>query len=304
MSAAEHNSGRRGHPRRRWLGVSAVMVALAGGMLLLVPRVQPYLVARYYTSWRLSSASRFVDQVKRSLGLNRPAPIREVVGVLAPVSLPGAQLPLAPLQGVNLAGADLSRANLRRANLDSANLRSADLAGADLSQARLRGANLGLADLAAANLQGADLRGAYLVFAGLENTDLRGADLRGANLKCSLAQARLDETTRMEPKDRLAYQLATEEGVNRDLRGVDLSRTFLVGTDLRQADLTEANLQGAWMFYADLRGADLRGANLRGTGLTGANLAGADLRGAKYNAHTVLPHPAFDPVQRGAVLVK
>jgi uncharacterized protein YjbI with pentapeptide repeats len=64
-----------------------------------------------------------------------------------------------------------------------------------------------------------------------------------------------------------------------------LTRTNLVGADLREADLSgayllQANLRGANLAAADLCGARLEGANLHDVDLQAANLTGAILEGA------------------------
>ncbi|MFJ9713393.1 pentapeptide repeat-containing protein [Streptomyces sp. NPDC101234] len=57
-----------------------------------------------------------------------------------------------------------------------------------------------------------------------------------------------------------------------DLRSANLSNAYLAGTDLASADLRSANLASA-----NLASADLRSANLAVTDLAGAELSGADL---------------------------
>src|SRR5215207_7112118 len=73
-----------------------------------------------------------------------------------------------------------------------------------------------------------------------------------------------------------------EYRVRPDFRGINLSKTILGGTDLREADL-----RGADLSRADLRGAYLAGADLRRTDLTGA-----DLRGAQEITNEVLESQA------------
>jgi hypothetical protein len=85
----------------------------------------------------------------------------------------------------------------------------------------------------------------------LRMIDLRGADLRAANLR----GARMDETTQIDDKWRLVWEIVNRGAQGRDLAGTDLSGAYLAGANLREADLCDANLIGA-----DLSGADLRGA--------------------------------------------
>jgi uncharacterized protein YjbI with pentapeptide repeats len=61
-------------------------------------------------------------------------------------------------------------------------------------------------------------------------------------------------------------------GVDRDLRGADLTGQDLRSTVLTGVDLTDARLSGA-----DLRGCSLRGSTLEGAQFVGADLTGADL---------------------------
>jgi hypothetical protein len=100
-----------------------------------------------------------------------------------------------------------------------------------------------------------------------------------------------------------ALELAVRRGVRlvyTNFKGIDVSRAFLGGADLRGADLSHAELLGvslhkadlrtarlvgtvlqhAFLWDTDLRQADLREADLRHANLKEARLVGADLRGA------------------------
>jgi uncharacterized protein YjbI with pentapeptide repeats/WD40 repeat protein/tetratricopeptide (TPR) repeat protein len=267
--------------------------------------------------------------------------------------LRGAHLQRAEMNGADLSGADLRGADLRGANLRDAILRGAvaddttrfddkwrlaweivnkggegrnlsgvDLNGADLRQARLAGADLSGAQLVTANLRGADLKGANLRGADLDFAELQGADLTGADLsEVELTFPKLDDTTRIDPKWRLAWQIDSKGMPGADLANVDLSGTNLHGGNLKGANLAGANLSNANLFHCDLSGADLRGANLlradlfdaplqnadfRGADLsytilinadlTGAKLEGANLLGARYSSTTVWPAGFAPPV--------
>lgn len=230
-------------------------------------------------------------------------------------------LPAAYLYKANLAGADLTNANLRRADLSEADLRNANLRGADLRGADLRGTQLEAADLHAAkidnttqlddrwllvwqilnqsaerrdltgrnvdfwlaDLRGANLRGANLAFGSLSEADLRGADLTGANLNnVNLQKTIIDDTTQLDEKWQLVWELVNLEADNRDLSGLNLS-----GADLHKVDLSHVNLSGTVLTGTNLSEAILYGADLRGAVLTEpdpnggmplqANLYGADL---------------------------
>jgi uncharacterized protein YjbI with pentapeptide repeats len=196
------------------------------------------------------------------------------------LDLRGARLRGADLVGASLEGGDLSGADLRQADLSGARLGGATLRGADLSGADLEGADLGQAELV-----GADLAGADLSYAQLNGSDLSGADLGGTNLlNAELSDAHLrgaviDAATQIDERYRLAWEVVSQGGAGRDLRGAALDSADLRGVDLRGADLREAGL-----FSSDLRGADLSGADLKTADLGGADLRGADLTGADLYA--------------------
>ncbi|MGB8646281.1 MAG: toll/interleukin-1 receptor domain-containing protein [Anaerolineae bacterium] len=169
----------------------------------------------------------------------------------------------------DLSAANLSRANLRWANLSAAHLSAADLSAADLSQANLREANLSGANLSAADLSAAHLRAAHLRAA-----HLRGADLSHANLLA----VTIDESTQIDSKWRLVWQIVNGQADKSKLSNQDLSMADLGGADLSGANLSGANLSGA-----NLSGANFGGANLSGADLSGANLSGADLSQANLS---------------------
>jgi uncharacterized protein YjbI with pentapeptide repeats len=82
-------------------------------------------------------------------------------------------------------------------------------------------------------------------------------------------------------KDRLIVTLDR----SRDLRGADLSATYLTNSSLSRADLSEVDLRqtfmpGADLSYANLSGANLSGANLNSVNLSWSVLDGANLSGA------------------------
>ena len=260
--------------------------------------------------------------------------------------LRGARLARADMNGADLSGADLRGADLRDAKLRKAillgailddttrlddkwrlaweivnqgaegrNLSGVDLSGANLAQARLAGADLSSAGLGSANLRGADLQGANLHGADLNFAELQGADLTGANLEgVELTFPKLDSTTRIDPKWRLAWEIDTTGLPGADLAGIDLSGANLHGGKLEGANLSGANLSDAVLFHtylskanlskanlrradlydallmdADLSGADLSGAVLNSADLTGAILEGTVLTGARYSKTTIWP---------------
>lgn len=241
---------------------------------------------------------------------------------LSGADLTGANLRRANLNRTNLSGTNLSRANLSGADLSGADLRGADLSRADLwwsdlresrinettqieakwrlvweivnngaSQHNLSWADLRWADLRDVNLRGADLRGADLSVANLRGADLRGADLNRANLWWTdLKDSQIDETTQIEAKWRLVWEIANNRVSQRNLIGADLRGANLIGADLRGSNLSGTNL--SW--------ADLNGANLREADLSETNLNKTDLSGTRYNEGTRWP-TGFDPAAAGAV---
>ena len=216
----------------------------------------------------------------------------------ASANLAGAYLREVDLRAANLSQANLSGADLRQADLREANLRGADLRGADLFGAKLEEASLhqskidnatniddkwrsvwqilnqsaekrnlsepGQANLWKADLRGANLRGANLAFGSLGEADLRGADLTGANLNnVSLYKSAIDNTTKLDDKWRLVWEIVNNGAGGRDLSGANLSQA-----DLSQADLSQTNLSRAVLTDTNLSGANLYGADLRGAILT------------------------------------
>jgi uncharacterized protein YjbI with pentapeptide repeats len=178
-------------------------------------------------------------------------------------------LPEVDLRGANLTNADLRGADLQQADLRGADLHGADLRGADLSQANLEEASLHNThidnntqlddkwrlvwqiinqgaenrdlggrnlDLRRANLSGANLRGVNLSPGSLSEADLSGADLTGANLNnVGLRRARIDDTTQLDAKWKLVWEIVTNGASGRDLSGVNLSQADLSDADLSQA---------------------------------------------------------------------
>jgi len=68
-----------------------------------------------------------------------------------------------------------------------------------------------------------------------------------------------------------------------DLKGVDLSFAYLIGSDLRYTNLSGANLDGVNLNNQDLTGTILSFADLTGAKLDGVDLTNKDLRGTILN---------------------
>jgi uncharacterized protein YjbI with pentapeptide repeats len=180
-------------------------------------------------------------------------------------------------------GIDLYRAKLNRVDLSETNLSKASFFGADLSEA---------------NLYETDLCDAELIMADLRGANLNGADLRGA----SLMGAKINETTQIDDKWHLVWEILNRNVEGRNLSKMDLSEANLVGANLRKADLRRADLRGTALREADLCGADLRQAHLAPEFDEDGDLLieGVNLTGAKYNNTTLWP-ANFNPARLGAV---
>lgn len=89
-------------------------------------------------------------------------------------------------------------------------------------------------------------------------------------------------------------------------RGRYIHRSFhgseLAGKDLRGVYLWHSDLMGARFYESDLRGASLRRCVLFGTDFSGARLDGVNLTSAAYDETTRWP-PGFDPKAHGARLI-
>ncbi len=127
------------------------------------------------------------------------------------------------------------------------------------------------------DLSNIDLSYVDLKYCNLYKTNLIGTDLTGTNLQGAILQkSQIDETTKIEPKWRLVWELVNLGGENRDLRSVDLSgvETDFIETydDDALVNLNKANLAEANLSQADLTNFDF----------SNANLNDADLSGSKY----------------------
>ncbi len=190
------------------------------------------------------------------------------------------------LQGMNFKDAKLENVNFSGANLEAAVFENANLKGADLSDAKLDGVNFARANLRGtrllrtsivwANFKGAQLNLADLEGADVNRSNFAGATLQGANLR-GMKLGEGDKMARLEPRDRLMWQLVNEPKPGRNLAGQNLS-----GFNLNGAVLAGANLTNSQLSFVDLTGADLKNANLSGSTVKGMNLTGAKLNGAQF----------------------
>lgn len=107
---------------------------------------------------------------------------------------------------------------------------------------------------------------------------------------------------------RFRYYAPSAQLSDADLRGADLSDSYLVGAglggaDLRGADLSRSDLSDAYLSGANLEGAKFANAIVREVTFSGANLSGSDFRGATYDKYTRWP-AGFDPLKAGAKFVE
>lgn len=132
----------------------------------------------------------------------------------------------------------------------------------------LREYDLAKRDLSDLNLAKADLRRANLANANLAGTDLTEANLTGANLteanltRTSLRRAKIDQTTQLDNKWRLVWDIITNGGQDQYFNGADLSGANLAGANLTRANLVEANLIGTDLTRANLSWARLLAAKI------------------------------------------
>lgn len=178
------------------------------------------------------------------------------------------------LEKADLRGFDFFDCNLRQANLSRANLRGVDL----------RGANLRDADLSETDLSKTNMKGAFLYWANLSKANLTSANLSEAFLEESnLSEALIDDTTQIDKKWRLVWEIVSQGAKSKDLTGVDLRCANLRKADLRRANLSKADLSGANLIRANLQEADLSEANLSNANLSGAKLTRANLSKANLS---------------------
>jgi uncharacterized protein YjbI with pentapeptide repeats len=213
------------------------------------------------------------------------------------------------LSGINFKGGNLEKVNFTNANLTNANLESVNLKGATLVGTKLDGANLQKADLKGARMVDASLVKANLTSAALNLADLSNANLAKANLTKAnmngvlLKGSKIEPTTKIDPEDKLMWQIVNEPKANRNLAGINMT-----GFNLSSANLQGARLTNAKLTWSDLSKSDLSNAKLDGTDLSGANLQGANLKGAnlvratwskdrapKTDNQTICPNSAQGP---------
>ncbi|MEL6678202.1 MAG: pentapeptide repeat-containing protein, partial [Pseudomonadota bacterium] len=109
------------------------------------------------------------------------------------------------------------------------------------------------------------------------------------NRRCDAHFAKLDDDFRADwttERASIRGALPRFSLAGQDLRGADLSNTFLVdatlaGARMEGADLSGARMEGANLRDARMEGADLSGARMEGANLRDARMEGADLSGAR-----------------------
>ena len=85
-----------------------------------------------------------------------------------------------------------------------------------------------------------------------------------------------------------------------NLKGADLSGTYLGGTNLSKANLSGANLRMTYLRKANLKGADLSGSALRRADIRGADLRFAIMKGTRLRAANLNEADLTDAYMEGA----
>ncbi len=100
------------------------------------------------------------------------------------------------------------------------------------------------ADLSNAILKSLSLKDVSLWNVNLEDADMRWADLRGASIF---------ETTRIDNKWKLVWQVSNDRAGGRDLRNCDLTNADLRGASFYNSQLQGANLTGSLLDMVDFK---------------------------------------------------
>ncbi|MDO8753651.1 MAG: pentapeptide repeat-containing protein, partial [Anaerolineales bacterium] len=117
------------------------------------------------------------------------------------------------------------------------------------------------AELSYADLRQLDLRNALLLGADLTNADLRGADFTGADLRFAHFQnVTMNETTTIDEKWRLVWNIVSRGARGKDLSGIDLSSAALSFSDFTRATLVGVDFSNTLLIGANLTDANLTGA--------------------------------------------
>src|SRR5262245_30081761 len=213
------------------------------------------------------------------------------------------------LAGSFFSGTTLTNAYFGQVTLSGSLISGTQMSGADLTQTHAPGANFRFTTLVGADFKNADLSNGTFLSCTLSDTSFRGANLSGTFFNSVLggvdftdaiiAGADLRGQAGSGARDFTAGQLySTASYKNKDLRGIRLSFSDLMGWDFSQQDLTDAvfdysklhsarftnaTLNNALMFGTELSGADFGSASLRHAGLRGGRLDNANLVGADFS---------------------
>lgn len=158
--------------------------------------------------------------------------------------------------------------DLRGINLESENLMGVDFSGADLRGANLNGTQLQWSNLSNANLDGFEtkLNGTCLMNSDITRSSLNNSDLRGVKIN-----------------DARAWYAK--------FNGSNLQKSYLWGTDFREAEFIGADLSNANLMNTQLVQANFESANL-----TGCKVYGISAWDIKLNQNTtqldlIITHP-------------
>ena len=179
------------------------------------------------------------------------------------------------LKGIDLSNKNLSNTNLSNTNLSNTNFTDSNLTGADLSRSDLSGSNLSNTNFTDSNLTCADLRDSNLTGANFEGTILIGTKFPKS---FKLVVNEDDEEILIRPNTELRYtNLKGANLIRADLKGSNLEHTNFNNANLTFADLSNAKMQNAVLNSADLRYSNLEHTELWDVDLSDANLSNANL---------------------------
>jgi len=241
-------------------------------------------------------------------------------GSLAGIDARFSTLEAASLFNVDLTGADFSSATLSGAVLDFALLKQTKLddttridskpkriwqiVNHDQTGALLTNLDLSFASLLDVNFTRAKFTGSDLTASDLTGSDLRGATFILANMRfVDFHQTRMDATTQIDSKSRLAWQILNQTNASWDFHSADLSSVWLVGANLVNANLTNALLNTSVLEQANLGGADLTGANCFRSDFFGAILTNANLTQAQFGSADFSNANLLNAITNGATFI-
>ena len=234
------------------------------------------------------------------------------------------------LSNRNLYGADMVESNfynnrIKKSNMEYANFNGSNLVRAKFKECNLQNANFENTNLNETRFLKSDLRGVSLFEATVIHAEFTECDLEGVDFSNCVNSSSHFTSIQRQYNNRVKIFRKDTPNKNRgaiwnsyftdcnlqntnfsnmrgtgesefgscDMRGANLSKSYLGNcffkfSDLRGANLAGADLRGAKLNDCDLRDANLSGALLSGANLEGATLDGANLENAVIDGETVL----------------